>query len=306
MSMPFYICVGAFLFHSGEAAEALPSPRDLWAAKYWTWELSITLPLFLWAAWYLTGSVRRGRHAKLPWHHTAFWMGWLALTAALLSPLHQLGDALFSAHMLQHEILILVAAPLIAASHSSVTLLYALPQRWRRTVGGLVSQMERHPIVAILTAPLASWILHAVALWGWHIPALYQATLTSDIVHALQHLSFFMTGLIFWSALYGTGRSSMSYGAATLYTFGTAIHCGALGALLVFSTVLWYPIYAERTAAWHLTPLQDQQLGGLLMWVPSGVVFIVIGIALFARWVKSAEEWHKHTTMSTATIGEMR
>jgi cytochrome c oxidase assembly factor CtaG len=233
-------------------------------------------------------------------------MGWLALAAALISPLHQLGDALFSAHMLQHEILILVAAPLIAASHSSVTLLYALPHRWRRTVGGVVSHIEQHPVMAICTGPLASWVLHAVALWGWHIPILYQATVTSDVVHAFQHLSFFVTGLIFWSALYGAGRSSMSYGAATLYTFGTAVHCSALGALLTFSTVLWYPIYADRTAAWHLTPLQDQQLGGLLMWVPSGIVFIAIGIALFARWVESATERHKHTSMSTATIGEMR
>ncbi len=303
MNLPPCVSIAAFFFHSGEGKEVLPTPADLWTARHWTWELSITLPLILWAGWYLAGSVRRGHHILLRWRHAAFWAGWFALAAALVSPLHQLGDSLFSAHMLQHEILILVAAPLIAASHPSVTLLYALPRVARRMVGGLVSRIERHPFAVMCTGPLASWLLHAVALWGWHIPVLYQATLTSDIVHALQHLSFFLTGLVFWSALFGAGRSSMSYGAATLYTFGTAVHCSALGALLTFSIVLWYPIYTDRTAAWHLTPLQDQQLGGLLMWVPSSVVFIAIGIALFARWIKSAEERHKHTSMSAATAG---
>ncbi|MEZ2346618.1 cytochrome c oxidase assembly protein [Terriglobus sp. RCC_193] len=303
MILPHHIHVAAFFFHPVEGGEALPSPSDLWTLRHWTWELNITIPLVLCAAWYLAGSVRRGRHTMLRWRHAAFWAGWLSLIAALVSPLHQLGDSLFSAHMLQHEILILVAAPLIAASHPSVTLLYALPSAARRTIGGLVSGMERHPILALATGPLASWLLHAVALWGWHIPFLYQASVTSDVVHALQHLCFFFTGLIFWSALFGAGRSSMSYGAATLYTFGTAIHCSALGSLLTFSTVIWYPIYADRTTAWHLTPLQDQQLGGLLMWVPSGIVFIVIGVALFARWIESAEERHKHTSMSEITIG---
>jgi cytochrome c oxidase assembly factor CtaG len=306
MSLPQYVSAATLLFHSAEGETALPLPSDLWAAEHWTWELSITIPLALLAFWYLMGSMRRGNLAMLRWRHVAFWLGWLSLSAALVSPLHQLGDALFSAHMLQHEILILIAAPLIAASHPSATLLYALPRIGRRPVGGFVSRIERHPIVMLCTGPLASWLLHAVALWGWHIPFLYQASVTSDFVHALQHLSFFLTGLIFWSALFGAGRSSMSYGTATLYTFGTAVHCSALGALLTFSTVIWYPIYGDRTAAWHLTPLQDQQLGGLLMWVPSGIVFIAIGIALFARWIASAEERHKHASISAATAGEMR
>jgi putative membrane protein len=79
-----------------------------------------------------------------------------------------------------------------------------------------------------------------------------------------------------------------------LYVFGTAAHCSALGALLTFSSVVWYPIYSDRTQLWHLSALQDQQLGGLLMWVPSGVVFILIGIWLFARWLATSDERLKH------------
>jgi cytochrome c oxidase assembly factor CtaG len=295
-------------FHTGDGGteESLPTPDALWAAQHWTWQLSITIPLILLAAWYLVGSIRRGHLTHLKWRHTAFWIGWLALVFALVSPLHQLGDALFSAHMLQHEILIMVAAPLIAAAHTSVTFLYLLPQGKRRVIGQFISNVESYPALALVTAPLPAWLLHAVALWGWHIPELYEATIRSDLVHAVQHLSFFFTGLIFWSALFGSGRSSMSYGAATLYTFGTAIHCSALGALLTFSKVLWYPIYANRTTVWHLTALQDQQLGGLLMWVPSGVVFIVIGIVLFAEWIASSQQRVAHSSVAARSIEEVR
>jgi len=297
--------IGAFLFllHAmhdadGNSAENLPGPDDLWAFHHWTFELSIIAPLILMGIWYLTGALRRGHHAILRWRHLAFASGWISLVFALVSPLHQMGDALFSAHMLQHEILILVAAPLIAASHCSVTFLYALPRIRRKRVGALISDIERNSLVGLLTAPLSAWLIHAAALWGWHIPTLYQATVHSDMVHALQHLIFFVTGLVFWSALYGAGRSSMSYGMATLYTFGTAVHCSALGALLTFSTVLWYPIYTERTQIWHLTALEDQQLGGLLMWVPSGLVFIAIGTLLFAKWLHASDSRLVHTSMA--------
>lgn len=208
-------------FHTGEdgSKEALPTPDDLWAAHHWTWKPSITIPLILLAAWYVVGSIRRGDPDHLKWRHMAFWTGWLALVFALVSPLHQLGDALFSAHMLQHEILIMAAAPLIAAAHISVTFLYLFPQDQKRIIGRFISRAERHPAVALVIAPLPAWLLHAVALWGWHIPVLYEATVRSERVHAVQHLSFFLTGLVFWSALFGSGHSSMSYGAATFYTF---------------------------------------------------------------------------------------
>jgi cytochrome c oxidase assembly factor CtaG len=231
----------------------------------------------------------------------SFVLGWLSLALALISPLHRLGDALFSAHMLQHEILILLAAPLLALSHPAVTFLYLFSPRYRRLIGGVVSSMEKFSGIAILISPLAAFLLHAIALWAWHIPYLYEETLRSESVHAMQHLSFFLSGLLFWSALYGAGRSTMSYGAGVLYVFGTAIHCGALGALLTFSSVLWYPIYADRTAAWRLSPLQDQQLGGLLMWVPSGIVFIAIGIVLFARWLSSSDDRLCHSTVQEAS-----
>lgn len=275
----------------------LPTPETLWRWESWSWELSIVLPLFLLLIWYLIGAVRRGRQRGLVKHHLAFGVGWSSLLLALVSPLHRLGDVLFSAHMLQHELLLLIAAPLLAASRPGVTLLYAIPRNARRPLGAWVARIEKSAPLSILFLPLGSFLLHAAALWLWHIPYLYQATVESDLVHSLQHLSFFLSGVLFWSTLFGAGRSIMTYGAGVLYVFGTAAHCSALGALLTFSSVVWYPIYSNRTQLWNLTPLQDQQLGGLLMWVPSGVVFILIGIWLFARWLQTSEQRLEHSIL---------
>jgi len=141
-------------------------------------------------------------------------------------------------------------------------------------------------MVAWLSAPGVVLCLHALGLWVWHLPSLYTAALNSDAVHALQHFSFFATAVLFWWTVaqgrYGHG----SYGAAAVYVFGTALQSGVLGALLTFSRRLWYPVYADHAAAWGLTALEDQQLAGLAMWVPAGVVFTAAGLACLAAWLR--------------------
>lgn len=269
---------------------------SLWSVP-WTWELSIVLPLAALLVVYTAGMLRRGQLQRLGWRHTSFYAGWLTLAVALVSPLHELGEHLFSAHMLQHELLILVSAPLISAAHPGATLLWAFAPRHRVNLGGWVHGVETSMPMRFLTRPLVAWLLEALTLWIWHAPALYQATLKSDWIHALQHLSFFVTAVLFWSALYGVGRSAMSYGAATFYVFGTAAHCSALGALLTFSAVLWYPAYEQTTQAWGFSPLQDQELGGVIMWVPSGVVFVLVGLALFAKWLRESDKRLAHSSL---------
>jgi cytochrome c oxidase assembly factor CtaG len=274
----------------------LTSERSVWSTP-WSWEPPIVLSLALLFGVYAVGAFRRGAWNILRWRHASFFSGWFTLAFALLSPLHELGEQLFSAHMLQHEILILVSAPLISAAHPAATCLWAFAPRQRIHVGSWIHSIEGTRLFRFMTRPLVAWLLEAFALWIWHVPALYQATLTSDWVHAEQHLSFFLTAVLFWSALYGVGRSAMSYGAATFYVFGTAVHCSALGALLTFSVVLWYPAYATTTQSWGLMPLEDQQLGGLIMWIPSAVVFILIGLVLFANWVVEAGSRQRHSSL---------
>lgn len=284
-------------------ADFIAAPARSLLAEPWSWEPAVVLPLALMLIIYVAGALRRGNVYMLRWRHASFFFGWLSLALALCSPIHELGEQLFSAHMLQHEILILVSAPFISGAHPGATLLWAFAPGHRQQLGGWVHKAEGS--LSFFTRPLTAWLLETTALWIWHIPALYQATLTSDLVHAAQHLSFLVTSVLFWSALYGVGRSALGYGAATLYTFGAAAQCSALGALLTFSQILWYPAYASTTQRFGLTPLQDQQLGGAIMWVPSALTFLVIGLALFARWLRESDLRLRHTSLHTAfTKGE--
>jgi putative membrane protein len=136
----------------------------------------------------------------------------------------------------------------------------------------------------VLTRPLVAWTLHAVALWGWHVPAFFQATLVDRTVHNFQHISFFVTALLFWSSLFGA-RSREANGAAVLYLFTTMVHSSVLGALLTFASRPWYPAYLETAPLWGFTALEDQQLGGLIMWVPASLVYVAVGLSLLARWI---------------------
>ena len=120
-------------------------------------------------------------------------------------------------------------------------------------------------------------------------PRLDRATLAHELVHALQHLSFFGAALLFWWVVVRSGRSAAGHGAAVIGVFTTAVHSTALGAFLTFAPTVWYPVYFERTAAWGLSPLEDQQLGGLIMWVPAGIVYVIAAVVLVARWLQASE-----------------
>jgi putative membrane protein len=266
--------------HPGEALQ----PDDLWSA--WEFDPGVVIPLALSGVLYAIGSRRHSGLTSL--QRLCFWAGWLSLGAALISPLHPLGEVLFSAHMVQHEVLMLVAAPLLVVSRPLVTFLWALPFEWRRTLGRWSkTNMIRSPWLWV-TAPFVAWWIHALAIWLWHAPILFQATLTNDLVHTAQHLSFFLSALLFWWALfYAHGRRA--YGGGVLYIFTTAIHTGILGALLTFAPRLWYPVYSKTTEPWGLSPLQDQQIGGLIMWVPASLVYLAAGLALFAAWMKESD-----------------
>ncbi len=219
----------------------------------------------------------------------AFLCGWLTLVVALVT-LDELSEELFFAHMAQHELLMLVAAPLIALASPYVALLWALPRRVRRRVAPAIKAPRLSRPVAVLSAPAVVWLLHAAALWTWHLPSLYDAALAHESIHALQHASFFGSAMLFWWGLAHGRYGRAGYGAAVVYVFATAVHSGVLGALLTFAPHTWYPAYDTVAAArFGLTPLEDQQLAGLLMWVPAGIVFIGGGLYFFAAWLKESE-----------------
>ncbi|HYJ47760.1 MAG TPA: cytochrome c oxidase assembly protein, partial [Pyrinomonadaceae bacterium] len=199
----------------------------------------MVLALTAWLYWRGARRVWRESRERGRWTRKreawAFGFGWLALFVALVSPLHPWGEVLFSAHMTQHEVLMLVAAPLLVLGRPVVPFLWALPLGWRQKVGEIGKQKQVRAVWRAVTNPLTAWAIHAIALWVWHVPALFDATLTSDFVHTLQHLSFLGSALLFWWALIHGRRGLMGYGAAVLYMFTTSVHSGALGALITFA-----------------------------------------------------------------------
>lgn len=273
------LCSAAFA-HSGEPLE----PHDLWTA--WTFDPSVVISLLVAAI--LFGLGARMSRGITRTRVVCFWTGWIVLALSLVSPLHPLGESLFSAHMTQHELLMLAAAPLFVLSRPLVPMLWGLPMGSRKTLGQWSKQSSVQKAWHAITRPLAAWSIHAVALWLWHVPRLFEATLDSDAIHSLQHVSFLGSALLFWWSLF-YADSRTAYGANVLYVFTTAIHTSILGALLTFSHLLWYPAYSSTTAQWGLSPLEDQQIGGLIMWVPAGLVYLTAGLAMFALWLRESD-----------------
>lgn len=266
--------------HTGEPLE----PHDLWTA--WSFDPGVVIPMIA-VAWLYARGARSVRGVTIR-EAACFWSGWAILAVALISPLHELGEVLFSAHMAQHELLMLGAAPLLVLSRPLVPFLWGLPMGWRRAVG----QWAKTSIVQRswrgLTRPFTAWWVHAAALWVWHVPRLFEATLSSEAVHAAQHASFLGSALLFWWALF-YARGKTGYGLGVLYIFTTAVHTSILGALLTFAPGVWYPAYGSRAAVWGLTALEDQQIGGLIMWVPAGVIYVAAGVALFGAWLRASD-----------------
>ena len=267
-------------------------PSDLWPSFNGDpWILSglvLSGGLYFWGIRRLWQASSTGAGIRR-WEVTAFWVGWFFLFVALVSPLDPLGEVLFSAHMVQHEVLMLIAAPLLVLGRPLAAFLWALPLSWRRITGRSTKGKWVQSTWRALTYPWAAWAIHGAVLWIWHAPDFFQAALTSDLIHTLQHISFLFSALLFWWALIRGQQGGIGFGAATLYIFTTAIHTSLLGALLTFAPTVWYPVYAETTLAWGLTPLEDQQLGGLIMWVPAGLVYIFAALVLLALCLRESE-----------------
>jgi putative membrane protein len=242
---------------------------------------------------YAVGVVRLWRSAGYgrgvrPLEALAFGTGWLAVVFALSPPLDEWSERSLAAHMVQHELLMVVAAPLLAVGAPLVGILWAIPSDVRQTLVGTVQRTPLPVIWRIVTAPPSAFLLYGFALWIWHIPALYDNALDHEAVHVVQHLCFFGTAALFWWGIVHGRQGRTAFGAAVVYLFVTALHSGVLGALLTISPRVWYAPYLAHHRV-GLTPLEDQQLAGLLMWVPAGLAFVAGALFLFAAWLRQSD-----------------
>ena len=215
---------------------------------------------------------------------SAYWSGWVAMMAAILPPLDGLAAIRFSAHMVQHELLMLVGVPLMLAGRPVSVYLWALAPASRLAAARVLQWNVVSAVWRLLTLPVVAWALHGLAIWIWHVPALYETAVRHESVHALQHAMFVGSAVCFWWGLVYGRYGRVGYGASVFYVFTTVVHTGLLGAVFALTSTPLYQVYVERGP----DPVEDQQVAGLVMWIPAGIVLTATGIALFAAWLGAA------------------
>jgi len=208
----------------------------------------------------------------------------------LISPLDGLDDQLFSAHMAQHMVLMMVAPPLLVFGRPTLAWLWAFPLPARRLIGQTWTRTGLRHFVHEIGAPPVIWILCSAALWFWHLPAPFAWSLASEPVHALEHICFFGTSLAFWSlVLEPLAKRRIGYGLTIIFVVTFGLQMGLIGALLTFAGHPLYAAYSLTTEQWGLSPLEDQQLGGLSMWIPASLIHLTTLGVLVAAWMRQDE-----------------
>jgi putative membrane protein len=250
----------------------------------WDWEPSILTGCAMMAAAYFYWS-RARPSSKMAF----FFAGVLLLVLDLISPLDRLGDEyLFSAHVVQHFVLALLVPPL---------LLLGIDRSW---IKALLTRPLLDRAARSIGAPPVSWALGVGTMLLWHIPAFFNAALSHEVLHVVQHLSFLVTGTIFWWPIVRPdSHRYTSLGGSITYLFTACLACSFLGAALTFGSPAAYPAYLHPPDtlgilpmirdSWGLDPKADQQLGGLLMWVPGCFVYLTAILWTVARWFSSPD-----------------
>jgi len=249
----------------------------------WTLDASVTVPLLLAALiyavgfWRLRARAERGRPAlaRSAWLYGA---GWLILAGALVSPLHEAGERSFTMHMIEHELLMLPAALLLVAARPGPVLLWGLPRALRRLFGSAA----QWGMWSRLSEPFTATAIQALAIWLWHMPGAFDLALDNEGWHIVQHLCFVFSAVLFWwSMLHRTTEV-----LAAICLFATSMIGGALGALMALSTSPWYSAYAAMgMTPFGLSPSEDQQLAGLIMWIPGGLFHLGAALWFLGRWL---------------------
>lgn len=273
----------ALLLAAAPAAAVTPEGPPPPLAQAWSLSMWTLLPLVAVVAVYAVGIWR----TRPPFLHVIAGVGGLvALALAVLWPFDAWAAYALSAHVAQHMLLLALAPPLLVIARPARLLAGCVPARLRTTVERCAATSMRR-----LHAPLGlATLVHVVVLWTWHLPAATSAALVSEPVHRLMLASVLLAGLWFWSAVLARLHTRDGAIAGALVALVTAMMLmGFLGALLTFSPRLLYPAYTDRALLAGLDALADQQLAGLLMWVPGGLPYLAVGLWLAVVWMRGVQ-----------------
>lgn len=242
-------------------------------ASAWSLAPATLLPVLILPALYLSAVAARRQEGAAPpgWRTGLFAAGWLLLAVAVVSPLCRLAATLAWAHMIQHVILVALAPPLVLLGSAGV---------WSRAPQAPADGDANGPWLA---RPSGAALLYGIAIWLWHLPRFYEAALRGGALHLVMLGMLLGASLVFWRSILVAARSGAG-GAlvAAPVLLATLMHTGMLGALLTFSPGLWFPVMAPGALAFGLSPLADQQIAGLIMWVPMGLVYMAAALGLVA------------------------
>ncbi len=254
--------------------------------SFWDFRFDVTFSLLILSTTYVLGWLRLQKHRhrqQVNWLPLLFYLlGLTVIAFALMSPIDRLQGLLFYMHMIQHELLIYLAPPLLLLGKPFPFVLWGLPRPLRK----LVSKLFRHNsflrrTLAFINIPAVAFLLSTAVLWLWHIPAAYNLALRNNFVHGLEHISFFLAFLFYWWPLIGSppqSRRLRSNGSRGLYLLLGAIPTALLGAVLALSDKVIYTYYLGVPHSNGLTALADQQIGGAIMWLPGPLIYGLIAI----------------------------
>ena len=277
---------------------------DFWLTQ-WNWDPTIVIgaALIVGLYAYAIGPLRKRHHFEPAGKGQvcAFLLGVGLMFLVLVSPLDELGDSyLFSAHMVQHLFLTIVGPPL---------LLIGTPEWFVRPIA---RNKALFAVARFFTYPAVAFVLFNADFFIWHAPALYNATLENQNIHIFEHLTFIIFGLLYWWPIFSPSKDlpRLSIGGQILYLFLSGMPVVLLGAGLTFAPPLYAP-YIAAPRVWGISAATDQQLGGLIMWVPGNIIYIIIMSALFLRWMQKKDReqaaherelWERENTENSAGV----
>ncbi len=229
-----------------------------------------------------------------PWRLVSYLAGLALLLIALLSGLDAYASMLFSVHMVQHLLIIMIVTPLLWLGNPYPFVMWGLPRSLRLKTSRLLARPSGfRQGLRTITTPFIAWIVLIAATWVWHDSKMYDATLRNSFIHDLEHLTFFIAGMLFWWHAVGASpfiHRPLSHLKRTGYVIAAMPPNMVLGAAIAFAAVPLYEYYTTVPRIFGISVMEDQMIGGVIMWVPGTMMYLIAALVLGAQHLRMEEK----------------